>query len=126
MPTLTIRTRTTASGEKRYDVRYRLGGRLYPLLHGGTFKTMREARARRDLIAGELAAGRNPEETLRATKPKRTITGLYNAWRESRLDLDPATLRNCDLHWKRLGPTFGSLTLHDITFLEVQEWISAH
>jgi hypothetical protein len=30
--------------------------------HGGSLSTMRETRARRDLIAGELAAGRNPPE----------------------------------------------------------------
>ena len=50
----------------RYVVRYRLGGRAYPLVHGGSFKTLKEAKARRDLVAGELAAGRNPADVLRA------------------------------------------------------------
>ena len=63
MPSLTITTRKTRSGP-RYVVRYRLGGRAYPLEHGGTFKTLREAKARRDLIGGELAAGRNPRTLL--------------------------------------------------------------
>ena len=45
-----IVTRETKSGARR----------AWPVQHGGS--TMREARARRDLIAGELAAGRNPAE----------------------------------------------------------------
>jgi hypothetical protein len=56
-----VTTRQTKSGP-RYVVRYRLGGRSYPVVHGGSFRTMREARSRRDAIAGELAAGRNPAE----------------------------------------------------------------
>ena len=59
MPSLTITTRRTKSGP-RFVVRYRLGGRAYPIEHGGSFPTMREAKIRRDLIGGELAAGRNP------------------------------------------------------------------
>lgn len=48
MATLVITTRRTKSGP-RYVVRYRLGGRA------GSFRTLREARARRDLVAGEIA-----------------------------------------------------------------------
>ena len=50
---------------KKYVVRYRVGGRAFPVQHGGSFQTMKEARARRDLVAAELAAGRNPADTLR-------------------------------------------------------------
>ena len=38
MATLTITTRRAKSG-RRYAVRYRLGGRRWPIVHGGTFKT---------------------------------------------------------------------------------------
>ena len=55
MASLVITTRRTASGP-RFVVRFRLGGRAYPIQHAGSFKTMREAKARRDLVAGELAA----------------------------------------------------------------------
>jgi hypothetical protein len=51
MASLTITTRQTTSGA-RYVVRYRLGRRRYPIVHGGSFETMREARARRDLTPG--------------------------------------------------------------------------
>jgi len=57
-----IVTRETKSGARRFVVRYRLSGRAWPVQHGGSLSTMREAHARRDLIAGELAAGRNPGE----------------------------------------------------------------
>jgi hypothetical protein len=51
-----------------FQVRYRLDGHAYPLVPGGSFRTLKEARARRDFIAGELAAGRNPADALRAGK----------------------------------------------------------
>jgi hypothetical protein len=65
-----ITRRHTSSGP-RYVVRYRLGGRAYPIVHGGSFPREREAKTRRDLIAGELAAGRNPADVLRALEQDR-------------------------------------------------------
>jgi hypothetical protein len=71
MASLTITTRQTASGP-RYVVRYRLGGRAYPIVHGGSFRTLKEAKARRDFIGGELAAGRNrPSRSGRCSRPRR-------------------------------------------------------
>jgi len=60
-----VRRRRGKSGTT-YSVRYRLGGRAWPERHGGTFRTRREAQVRRDLIAVEIAAGRNPAELLAA------------------------------------------------------------
>ena len=37
MASASITVRTTKSG-KRYVVRYRLGGRAYPIQHGGAFR----------------------------------------------------------------------------------------
>jgi hypothetical protein len=51
MASASITVRATKTG-RRFVVRYRLGGRAYPIEHGGSFRTMKEARARRDLIAG--------------------------------------------------------------------------
>lgn len=48
MASVSIRRRKSKSGP-RFQVRYRLGGRAYPLIHGGSFLTMKEARLRRDL-----------------------------------------------------------------------------
>ena len=58
---------------------------------------MREARIRRDLIAGELAAGRNPRDLLQtlAEQPKtRTFAQWAEAYRESRADIADETRKN--------------------------------
>jgi hypothetical protein len=72
-------------------VRYRLGGRESRIRYGGTFRTLREARARRDWIAGELAAMRVPVlEALTATDGAPatvTVRVAAAAWRASRLDV---------------------------------------
>jgi hypothetical protein len=60
MASLMIVTRKTKGGDARYAVRYRLGGRAYPVVHAGSFKTLREAKARRDFVAGELSARAQP------------------------------------------------------------------
>jgi integrase len=119
-------TRTTSTGAKRYYVRYRLGGRTYPSQHGGSFKTMKEARARRDLIAGELAAARIPADAIRPAAPvaKTTIADHFTAWKQSRLDLDERTLENTDFHWKRLAPVFATMTAEEVTHAHVQQWIT--
>ena len=84
MASASITVRTTGKG-KRYVVRYRLGGRSCPLKHGGSFGTMREARIRRDLIAGELAAGRNPAETLQAQHTvRKTVADVHEMWLEAK------------------------------------------
>jgi Arm DNA-binding domain len=85
MASATITVRRTKAGAKRYLVRFRLGGRAYPIEHGGSFQTMKEARIRRDLIAGELAAGRNPAEALRARHTERkTVADVHETWLEAK------------------------------------------
>jgi integrase len=126
MPTLTITTRRRKTS-RSYVVRYRLGGRAYPVEHGGAFKTLREARARRDLIAGELAAGRNPADVLRALlEPAkvRTLSHWYASWLASRVDVDERTRINYGLHWKRIGPAFGDRDPATVARADVQEWIN--
>jgi hypothetical protein len=110
MASASITTRKTKGGGRRYVVRFRLGGRAYPIVHGGLFPTMREARIRRDLIAGELAAGRNPADALRgmAERPEtRTFAEWAKAWKESRVDVSDSTLTGHHNRLLRLEPTFG-------------------
>jgi hypothetical protein len=93
MASVSIRRRTSS-----FQVRYRLGGRGYPLLHGGAFKTLREATVRKQLIGGELAAGRNPAELLRAmAEPSApavvvTLDERFDAFIASRVDVGASTL----------------------------------
>src|SRR5436305_1291439 len=106
MASLTITTRTTKKSGKRFIVRYRLGGRAYPIEHGGSFKTKKEAEVRRNLIGVELAAGRNPADLLRAMTAAptqaRTFAQAAQAYRDSRVDIGDETRKNMHAHLLRL------------------------
>jgi integrase len=122
-----IRTRITKNGARRYDVRYRLGGRGYPILHGGTFKTQAEARARRDVIAGELANGRDPRELLSRLKTTRgaiTVRTLATDWLEGRVDVTDSTRRVYRDHIARITSRFGNRRPETITPQDVREFIT--
>jgi integrase len=126
MASASITVRTTKAG-KRYVVRYRLGGRAYPIVHGGSFPTMREARARRDFIAGELAAGRNPADALRAMveRPEiRTFADVFDGFTASRVDVSEATLENYKTHRTRLVDLIGDRDPATLTWQDVQAVIA--
>jgi integrase len=126
MATAFIVKRSTASGH-RFVVRYRLGGRAWPIQHGGSFQTMKEARARRDLIAGELAAGRNPADLLSAMVHKptaRSFSEWAEAYRTSRVDYTDETTKNMGSHLKLILATFGDMDPATITSADVQSWIA--
>jgi hypothetical protein len=53
MPSAWVEKRETKSGT-RHVVRYRIGGRESALEFGGSFRTLREAKIRRDAIGGDL------------------------------------------------------------------------
>jgi integrase len=125
MSSLVITTRRGKSGP-RYVVRYRLGGRAYPLVHGGSFRTLKEARARRDLVAGELAAGRNPADTLHAAlEPvqRRTFAQWADAYRASRVDVAGETAKNIGSHLKAME-TLKDRDPASITVADVREWLA--
>jgi len=124
-----IRTRRTKGGEPRYLVLFRMGGRGFPELTAGTFTTLKEARARRDMVAGELAAGRDPRATLaaltREQAPRRTFRQEAEAMLASRHDLKPITLRRMRYQVARLNNYFGDQAPDTITAQHVQDWITA-
>jgi integrase len=126
MPSLTITTRHTKSGP-RYVVRYRLGGRAYPVEHGGSFRTLKEAKARRDLVGGLIASGQNPADVLRAMADvpvRRTFGDWAEAYQESRVDLAGATTKNMISHVRAIVPVFGDRDPETITPADVQEWVA--
>jgi integrase len=128
MPTITIATRKTKEGAPRYDVRFRLGGRAWPIQHGGTFKTLKEAKARRDLIGGEIAAGRNPAEVLVAMvagpAPHMTVTAWADKYLASRIDVDSNTTKNYRTAIRKMGETFADRDPATITVDEVAAWVA--
>jgi integrase len=124
MSSLTITTRRANDGP-RYVVRYRLGGRSYPIVHAGSFKTLKEAKTRRDFVAGELAAGRSPSDALSAMTMRpvvRTFGQWAEAYRTSRVDLADETMRNVSSHLKMMS-AFDDRDPTSITFADVQEWV---
>jgi hypothetical protein len=127
MSSLTVTTRQTRSGP-RYVVRYRLGGRTYPLVHGGSFRTLKEVKARRDLVAGEIAAGRNPQDLLRAMLQEPTPFATVATWADrylaSRIDVDANTTKNYRTALRKIGATFGSRDPQTITVDDVTGWIA--
>ena len=130
MATIAITPRRRRSGTT-YAVRYRLGGRVYPIVHAGSFKTLREARARCHLVAGEIAHGRDPAELLaRLSQPlsdARAVT--VSEWGErflvSRIDVDENTRKNYRSGIRIIGETFGDRDPATIAASEIAEWIAA-
>jgi integrase len=123
---LAITTRQTHSGA-RYVVRYRLGGRAYPLVHAGSFRTLKEAKTRRDLVAGEIAAGRKPADLLRAITDKpsvRRFAEWAEAYRTSRADIGAETRKNTISHIKAMT-VFDDRDPATITPADVREWIGS-
>jgi integrase len=115
---------------KRFAVRYRLGGRSYPVQHGGSFATLRDAKIRRDVIAVELAAGRNPAVLLAglaeaSTRPARTFAVVAEEYRESRVDVADETAKSLKTHLKYLNAAFSDRRPETIKMEHVQMWIAA-
>jgi integrase len=129
MASVSITRRKTSAGTIRHVVRYRLGGRAYPIVHGGSFATQREARTRRDLIAGELAAGRNPAIALEQLKSPQvtaeTLRQLAPRYEASRIDYATETAKNLKSHLKRILERFGDRDPASISWAECQELAAA-
>jgi integrase len=126
-----ITTRRRKSGP-RYVVRYRLGGRAYPVIHAGSFPTLRAAKIRRDFIAGEIAAGRNPAGALGAlvalaapVAPVATVNRWSERFIASRIDVDANTTKNYRTALRKAGETFGQRDPATITASEIAEWVAA-
>jgi integrase len=90
---------------------------------------MKEARARRDFIAGELAAGRDPRLALQAVAAgsvtQRRLADFGEPMVASRIDVDDDTKRNYRKHLLRLG-ALGELDPQRLTVSDVQEWVGSN
>jgi len=95
LPSVWITTRQTSDGGTRYRVEYRCGGRESRKRYGGSFRTRREANARKLTIGGELAALRVPDVRLLDAEPVKapTLGEAAETWRQSRVDVTEGTGR---------------------------------
>lgn len=113
-----------------HQVIFRLGGRGYPELVAGTFHHEKYARLRRDFVAGEIAAGRDPRVALRqlaaqqAPAPPATVRERGQAYLRSRLDYDEETTKNTRSHLRRINDRFGDRDQATITVGDIQEWVA--
>jgi integrase len=125
MPSCWIRRRETKGGLK-YHVRYRLGGRAFPELHAGAFDTLRDAKARKRWIDGEISAGRAPdlEAIARPAEPGLTVAGAAEEWQASRIDVSEATRVVHRVALRRLLPQLGDQHLDALTPAQVAAWIA--
>ncbi|MBA3735165.1 MAG: tyrosine-type recombinase/integrase [Actinobacteria bacterium] len=126
MPSASITTRKSKGGGRRYAVRFRIGGRAFPVQHGGSFKTEREAKERLRFVSGELAAGRDPSLALRAlleTPARRTLREHFDTFMESRVDVGGKTQALYGNAQSRLRSLAG-LQPQEITPAHVQAWIA--
>lgn len=66
MASVWITRRPRKNGGVSYRVMFRVGGRESMLRYAGAFSTLREAKLRRDWVAGELATLRVPDLSFSA------------------------------------------------------------
>ena len=106
--------RRRSDGGTTFRVLFRLGGRESMPKHGGSFRTMREARIRRDWIAGELAAARVPNLTLSSPSRERTLEAAAASWRASRVDVAESTATTHRVNLRRILPVLGDRAVASI------------
>jgi integrase len=101
--------RVERNGKVSFRVMYRLGGRESSPKHAGVFRTQREAKTRRDWVAGELAALRVPDLRLvTSTEATLTVRRLADEWKQSRVDVSRGTMQTYDVCLGRILPRLGT------------------
>ena len=114
MASVWIARRPRKNGGHTFRVMFRTGGRESMPRYGGSFPTMREAKIRRDLIAGDLAALRVPELRFAGASTDKTFADAARRWQESRVDVSPGTAQTYRVALNRLQPRLGSVSLEQI------------
>jgi hypothetical protein len=122
-----ITKRKRANGRRSWVVRYRWGGRAFPLRHLASKPTEREARTLRDWAAGELIAGRDPRVSLNALRQSATaergVVDLDSAWErfiDARLDTTEGTRRNYRKAKDAFRDAIGTRDALSLTVADVQ------
>jgi integrase len=127
MPSAWICTRRTRSGDPRYRVEYRVGGRATPVRYGGSFKRKGDADARKRWIVGELAAMRMPDlatlETAAVAAPP--LRDAANRWQESRVDVRDSTKVQHRVALARVLSVLGDRPVDRIASADVADLVAA-
>ena len=125
MPSCWIARRPRKSGGVSYRVMFRVGGRESAPRYGGAFSTMREAKIRRDWLAGELASMRLPDLRLLVDSPQSpTVTEAARKWRDSRVDVADATRVLHRVALSRVTSIIGTRRVDELTPSDVAELVA--
>jgi integrase len=125
MPSVWIRQRATKDGHRRYRVIYRLGGRETSTEYAGTFKTEREAKARKAWVAGELAAMRRPQvAVLSQLRQAPSIAEACHAWRATRVDVTEGTRVLHRVALDRVISLLGKTPIDEVTVDDVNGMVA--
>jgi len=125
MASIWIAPRPRKNGGVSYRVMFRVGGRESMPRYGGAFSTMREAKIRRDWIAGELAALRVPDlGVLAKDRAAPTLAEAAERWRGSRVDVSEGTRVLHRVALARVLPLLGSKRVDELTVDDVNEVVS--
>ena len=123
MPSAWIVRRQRSAGATTYRVLFRLGGREAAPKYGGSFRTMREAAARRNWLSGELAAMRVPDlRLLESQDGMPTLATLAESWRGSRIDVAAGTAATYRVNLGRILGRLGGRRVDEITAAEVAQF----
>jgi hypothetical protein len=120
-----ITRRPRKNGGQSYRVGFRVGGRESMPRYGGAFRTMREAKIRRDWIAGELAALRVPDLRRHNHERPPTLAEAALRWRASRVDLAENTRTRHGLEVGKIKPRLGDRRVDEITPGDVAAFVAA-
>lgn len=116
----------TPAGERRYEVRYKTGGRESRARYAGRFKTRKLADLRRRWVEEQLAAGQVPDvRHLRAVAERPTVAEATATWRASRIDVAPSTAVLHRVAAERFLAALGRHRVDDVTPSMVAAWIAA-
>lgn len=125
MASVHIRKRVTGDGTSRYDVRYRRGGRYFPVEHAGTFTNLRDARIRRELVSGWLAANLDPKVMLQVPVDAPRLSRLADDWLKSRLSVTDASRANYRRHLDVAIEVLGDRAVDTIAPQDVRDYVGA-
>ncbi len=119
MPSAWVKRRRGRTGV-RYRVEFRVGGRESSVRYAGSFRTMRDAAARKAWVTGELAAMRVPDLTLLAEQvPAPPLREVAQRWQDSRVDVRESTRIQHRTALARVLPILGDRTIDSLAPADV-------
>ena len=124
MPSAWVARRKTKRGVS-YRVMFRTGGRESAPRYAGAFRTQREAKIRRDWVAGELAAMRVPEVS-RLVEPSAApvLAEVAAQWQESRVDVAENTKLQHRSAIRRALPILGDRRIDAIASRDIADLVA--